>query len=251
MLSLIFALLFSSSAQALMVISDVDDTIKITNSGNTWQAAWSGLFTRDVFPAMPEIYQNWAQEGAQLHFVTASPSLIRRKIQQLLATYQIPYASLTLRRNLVESKLSYKVRSIRAIMDQHPDEDVILIGDDVGQDPEVFVELERLYPSRVLKSYIRPVNPRTALPTQIPYITAFDIANEEHLDGRMKYTTMLNLARLVVMGDADKLFPRFAWCPADLSQTSVPTETSPFSAAYAVKARIESICRLRQSAIAN
>ncbi|MFP5457220.1 MAG: hypothetical protein ACLGG7_00670 [Bacteriovoracia bacterium] len=103
----------------------------------------------------------------------------------------------------------------------------------------------------MLKSYIRPVNPRTALPTQIPYITAFDIANEEHLDGRMKYTTMLNLARLVVMGDADKLFPRFAWCPADLSQTSVPTETSPFSAAYAVKARIESICRLRQSAIAN
>lgn len=251
MLSLLFTLFLTTSANAYMVISDVDDTIKITNSGDTLQGAWRGLFTKDVFPAMPELYNAWAKDGATLHFVTASPSLLEKKIKELLAFYEVPYETLILRRNLFESKLKYKVRSISQIMDRYPDEQVVLVGDDVGQDPEVFQELEKLYPGRVLSSYIRPVEAREIPLNQIPYVTAFDIVNEEHQEGRLSYSTLLNTARLVVVGDAAKLFPKFAWCPTDLTGTRLPTETSPFVSAYAVKARIEMICRARLSDMQN
>jgi hypothetical protein len=247
MLSLLFAFFLTTSAQAYMVISDVDDTIKITNSGDALQGAWRGLFTKDVFPAMPELYRAWAKNGATLHFVTASPSLLENKIKELLAFYEVPYSSLILRRNIFESKLKYKVRSISQIMNRYPEEEVILVGDDVGQDPEVFQELQKLYPERVLSIYIRPVEAREIPLDQIPYITTFDIINEEHQERRLSYTTLLNTARLIVAGDADKLFPKFAWCPSDLQGTRLPTETSPFVSAYAVKTRIEMICRARLS----
>ena len=251
MMSLLLTLFLTTSAHAYMVISDVDDTIKITNSGDALQGAWRGLFTKDVFPAMPELYKAWAKDGATLHFVTASPSLLEKKIKELLAHYEVPYATLVLRRNIFESKLKYKVRSISQIMDRYPEEEVVLVGDDVGQDPEVFQELQKLYPGRVLSIYIRPVEARDIPLDQIPYVTTFDIVNEEHQERRLSYSMMLNTARLVVAGDASKLFPKFAWCPTDLSGTRLPTERSPFVTAYAVKARIEMICRARLSEMQN
>lgn len=247
MLSLLFALIFTTQAHAYMVISDVDDTVKITNSGSTTQAAWSGLFKKDVFPGMPEAYRAWSAEGAQLHFVTASPTLIRSKIKELLTHYQIPVASLTLRGNLFESKLHYKVREISKIMDRFSSEDVILVGDDVGQDPEVFAALKEKYGARVLVSYIRPVRAREALPGIIPYVTAFDIASEERAQGRLNFIEMSRITLAVVKGDKTKLFPRFAWCPLEIDDTGLPTDSSSELGAEKVEIFIETLCRERQS----
>lgn len=247
MLSIIFAFLFTTSAHAYMVISDVDDTVKITNSGSTTQAAWSGFFKKDVFPGMPEMYKAWSAEGAQLHFVTASPKLIRSKMLQLLSHHDIPVASLVLRGNLLESKLSFKVRAISKIMDEFPLEDVILVGDDVGKDPEVSVALRAKYGSRILVSYIRPVQARTALEGNIPYVTAFDIASEERALGRLDFLTMGRITLAVVTADKTKLFPRFAWCPQEIDDTGLPTDSSSELGAEKVETFIETLCRERQS----
>lgn len=247
MLSLLLTLFLSTPAHAYMVISDVDDTVKITNSGSTAQAAWSGLFKKDVFPGMPETYRAWSADGAQLHFVTASPTLIRGKISELLAHYNIQAASLTLRANLFESKLKYKVREISRIMDRFPSEDVVLVGDDVGQDPEVFAALKEKYGARVLVSYIRPVRAREALPGLIPYVTAFDIASEERALGRLNFIEMGRITLAVVKGEKTKLFPKFAWCPQELDGTGLPTDTSNEIGAEKVEIFIEGICRGRQS----
>jgi hypothetical protein len=245
MLSLIAALFVSTSAHAFMVISDVDDTIKITNSGDTVQAAWSGMFKKDVFPGMPLMFKAWSNEGAQIHFVTASPTIIRGKIREMLAHYEVTYASLVLRGNLLESKLKYKTREISKIMDRFPNEDVILVGDDVGKDPEVFAVLKEKYGARVLASYIRPVRARAALAGQIPYVTTFDLVSEENLDGRVSFGTVLRVTAEVLAGDESKLFPKFAWCPAEIDETELPTETSPLVMAAIVEERIESICAAR------
>lgn len=247
MLSIFFALLFSTQAHAYMVISDVDDTVKITNSGSTTQAAWSGLFKKDVFPGMPEMYRAWAAEGAQLHFVTASPTLIRGKIRELLAHHKIPVASLTLRGNLLESKLHFKVREISRIMDKFPSEDVVLVGDDVGKDPEVFVALKAKYGARVLVSYVRPVQARDALEGNIPYVTAFDVASEERAMGRLDFLTMGRITLAVMTADKSKLFPRFTWCPVEIDNTGLPTDSSSELGAEKVEDFIETLCRERQS----
>ncbi len=247
MFALLLTFFLSTPAEAYMVISDVDDTVKITNSGSTTQAAWSGLFKKDVFPGMPEMYRAWSAEEAQLHFVTASPTLIRGKINELLAHYNIQAASLTLRGNLFESKLKYKVREISKIMDRFPSEDVILVGDDVGQDPEVFAALKEKYGARILVSYIRPVRAREALPGLIPYVTAFDIASVERSMGRLNFIEMGRITLAVVKGDKTKLFPKFAWCPQEIDDTGLPTDSSSELGAEKIEIFIETLCRERQS----
>lgn len=247
MFSLLLTLFLTTQAQAYMVISDVDDTLKITNSGSTTQAAWSGLFKKDVFPGMPEMFRAWSAEGAALHFVTASPSIVRGKITELLAHHKIPAASLRLRGNLLESKLKYKLREISKIMDQFPSEDVILVGDDVGKDPEVFEALRAKYGQRILVSYVRPVRARAALAGNIPYVTAFDIASEERARGRLDVLLMRRVTLTTVTADKAKLFPAFAWCPVEIDGTGLPTDSSSELGAEKVEEFIETLCRERQS----
>jgi hypothetical protein len=247
MISLFFTLLLTTQAHAFMVISDVDDTVKITNSGSATQAAWSGLFKNDVFPGMPEMYRAWSAEGAQLHFVTASPKLIRSKMQQLLSHHNIPVASLVLRGNLFESKLHFKVREISRIMDEFPAEDAVLVGDDVGKDPEVFLALRNKYGARILVSYVRPVQARDALEGNIPYVTAFDIASTERDLGRLDFLAMGRITLAVVSGEKTKLIPSFAWCPTEIDGTGLPTDASRQLGAENVEAFIETLCRERQS----
>ncbi len=240
-----FSLLFAFNSHAYLVISDVDDTIKITNSGNLWQAAWRGAFTKDVFPGMIDVYKSWGSEDAKIYFVTASPSVLRVKINELLHTYEVPHVKLITRSNVLESKLKYKVREYRKILDAHPDEEAVLVGDDVGQDPEVFQEITRLYPNRVLASYIRPVKNRAALSEQIPYITSFDIATSERGRGRMRFDIIAKTAVATLTGQEDKLLPEFTWCPKDVRATNLPVVRSPHAVAWNIMERINRICGAR------
>lgn len=237
------------SARAYLVISDVDDTLKITNSGDAREAAWNGLFKNDVFPGMPEIFRAWEADGAVTYFVTASPKLIERKVRSLLGHHKIAYAGLTLRSNLLESKLRYKLRAISRILDANPHEDAVLIGDDVGDDPEVFAELKQRYGARILFAYVRPVQRRELPAGVVPYVTAFDVAVAEQREGRLGLGTTLDAAKNVIAGNADKLFPKFAWCPTEVRGSGLPTERAPYVTAVAVIRRIESICRERLSAL--
>lgn len=241
----LFVALISLNAHSYLIISDVDDTIKITNSGNLWQAAWRGAFTKDVFPGMIEVYKSWGSDDAKIYFVTASPSILRIKINELLHTYNVPHERLITRSNIFESKLKYKVREFSKIMDAHPTEEAILVGDDVGQDPEVFEEMKRLYPGRVIASYTRPVKNRAALGEQIPYVTSFDIATSERSLGRMSFDIIAKTAVATLTGEEDKLLPEFTWCPKDVRATNLPVVTSPHVISWNIMERIERICGAR------
>ncbi|MBY0515728.1 MAG: DUF2183 domain-containing protein [Bacteriovoracaceae bacterium] len=255
-LLLLSSLFISQMAQAYIVISDVDDTLKITNSGSSVQAGWNGLFKKDVFAAMPELFKAWSDDGAKIYLVTASPKLVKHKMLELLRYHHIQYESLTLKSNLFESKLKYKVRELSRILDLNPQEDAVLIGDDVGQDPEIFEAIEQKYGKRILVKYVRPVKNRSLFAGDIPYITAFDIASEESMSGRLLADgdsnstpdTLEKIAAVISQANASKVIPVFAWCPSDLSTTGLPTESSPYSIAQDVEDKVESLCRERQSA---
>lgn len=241
------ALLIATQANALMIISDVDDTIKITNSGSVIDATWSGVFKNEVFPGMPELYRAWNSPATQIHFVTGSPTLIKEKIKDLLSFHKITYASLTTRNNLLESTYKYKMREISKIMDRDLLEQVVFIGDDVSHDHTVFADLSAKYPGRVLASYVRPVKNRPGLDEQVPYVTAFDVATSELAAGRVGLLDYGRITAAVMTGPKERLFPKFTWCPTELEGTNLPTESSTYLGAQQVEDHIESICRGRQS----
>lgn len=250
MFKYLLPILLIGHAHASLIISDVDDTIKITNSGSIIDATWSGLFLNRVFLGMPETYRAWGKKN-KIHFVTAAPSVLTKKIKSLLTHHKVPYESLTTRRNLLESHFPYKMKAISRIMDASPDELVVLIGDDVSQDPTVFAALDKKYPGRVSASYIRLVKNLSLPEGLIPYVSAHDIASTEVSEGRLNLIDYGIITTAVMTGPKDRLIPDFAWCPTEMDGTNLPTESSTYIGAQQVEDRIEGLCRESRSGSEN
>lgn len=245
LISLTFSFLLMESAHALMIISDVDDTVKITNSGSTLGSTWSGLFKKSAFVGMPAVYRAWDAEKAKIYFVTGSPTIVGKNMHAMMNANNIPYISITFRSNQSEETYKYKMRAVSRLMDRHPEEQVVLLGDNVNSDFDVYRDIAAKYPGRVLATYIHHVKNRASLEGQIPWVTAYDIAVTEGEQGRVKALLATAVKDAVIKGDKSKLFPSYAWCPKDLSNTGLPTENTTDAHGAQVKKYVETLCQNR------
>ena len=77
--------------QGRSVISDIDDTIKITGVGDP-QAMLANTFLRPLrpVPGMATLYRQWADRGAVFHYVSASPWQLYAPLADFLAAEQFP-----------------------------------------------------------------------------------------------------------------------------------------------------------------
>ena len=213
-LSLLVLLSLNSVFAGITIVSDLDDTIKITNSGTQVDRAINALFTKHVFTGIPEFYQGAKFYADELHIVSASPTLLRGLILADLKKKNIEINSLTLK-NLSsrETKLEYKVKAIQQLIENSSD-DFVMIGDDVGQDPEVYDALLKHYPNRVLATYIHVITGRKIPESSVPYYTTFDLFLREYLAGRMqKAAVEKGVAALKDEQNMELIFPHFAQCP--------------------------------------
>lgn len=210
---IITVLLSFNAWTSVSIVSDLDDTIKITNSDDTVDGAINAALKSDVFTGITEFFKGTKTYSNELHVLSASPGILRGKIQATLKKRQIEYTSIILKDPAArESKFDYKVKAIRAIMAKNPD-DFILIGDDVGQDPEAYAEIQRLYPNRVLAIYIHVIKNRK-IESGIQYWTSFDLFLREFVAGRMTPGWVEHgLKTLSSEKDFKKIIPGFANCP--------------------------------------
>lgn len=212
---LIFALLFSlNSFAAVTVISDLDDTIKITDAGDLGNATWNGIFSDKVFTGMPEFLKATKSYSDSLFVVSAGPKLIKNRVLSLLKKHNIEHNGVHLRAIPgKEGKLDFKVRTILEIMDKNPG-DVVLLGDDVDLDPEVYTEIVQKHPGRVLGVYIHMVKDRKIPESFTRYWTSLDLALKEHLAGRLDNTAVGQVIEpLLKETKLTMIIPKFAHCP--------------------------------------
>lgn len=211
-LSLVFSL---SSWAAITVVSDLDDTIKITNSGREVDGTINALFSNHVFTGMTELFLAMRTYVDEVHVLSASPGVLRPKIKHTLSKKKIAVDSLILRNLLKgEDKLTYKVRHLKRLMEQNAGDDFIFLGDDVGADPEAYEELRKLYPNRVLAIYIHVINGRQLPKSSIRYWTTYDLFLREYMAGRMSKSWAEEASQLMLKEENLKLiFPDFAACP--------------------------------------
>lgn len=247
---LLLAALLVPRAHAYVVLTDLDDTLKITNAAYDATAAWNGLFSTRVFAGMPTYLRGTEGEREALYVLSGSPPLVRGRIKQLLRENRVAYDGLVLRPDLRESALKYKTREISRLMAAHPATEWILIGDDVDSDPEVYAEISRRHPGRVLAIYIRPVRHRAMLPGQIPYLTAFDIALSEELAERLHPGVTSQVAADIMDAPTSRVLPHFVWCPREMGP-EFPTTQTVDPVTTGIENRVETICRSRRSATAS
>ena len=163
------------------VISDIDDTIKVTEITAGESVVLRNTFFREfaAAPCMAELYRTFGDEVA-FHYVSGGPWQMYEPLDRFLFTEpaDFPRGSFhmkNLRLNPFE-KESYediwtliangsqqvtfdqKVSQIRAIMQHFPGRTFTLIGDSGERDPEVFRQIREEFPQQVREIIIRVVS---------------------------------------------------------------------------------------------
>ncbi len=151
----------------LSVISDIDDTIKITEVTDR-SALVKNTFCRPfrAVPGMADVYRRWAAEGVCFHYVSASPWQLYPVLSEFMASAGFPSGSFHQRffrlkdstaLELLESPVEMKREAIGAILAAFPRRQFILVGDSGENDPEIYGTVARAHPEQVVRILIRNV----------------------------------------------------------------------------------------------
>jgi len=153
------------AAEGLSVVSDIDDTIRVSEVADR-TALLRGTFV-DPFeevPQMAELYRAWACEGAQFHYVSATPWQLYVPISAFLDASGFPKGTFHLKDfrwhdrtffTLFARADRYKRTSIEPLLKRLPRRRFVFVGDSGQRDPEVFGDLARRYPRQVQRIFIR------------------------------------------------------------------------------------------------
>jgi phosphatidate phosphatase APP1 len=160
-----------------ITISDMDDTVLQSHVTSIVQAFRTVILgnarTRLPFPGVAAFYRALhagvgGNEQNPIFYVSSSPWNLYDLLIDFLDHQGIPEGPLTLRDwDFDRSALGsghlhhFKDGAIREIMATYPHLPVILIGDSSQQDPEIYRNVVREFPERVMAIYIRDVK-RTA-----------------------------------------------------------------------------------------
>ena len=144
------------------VISDVDDTILETGVqrvGHMVRQTFTGsAITRTPFEGAPELYRDLADGGNPLFYVSSSPWNLHAFLVGFLKHRDFPLGPVLLR-DLLGTRVGREPKHvrIREILELHPDLPFVLIGDSGEKDPQIYADIVREYPDRVLAVFIREV----------------------------------------------------------------------------------------------
>lgn len=155
------------SPAGITVISDIDDTVKVTEvtSGRgLWQKTFLEEF--EAVPGMSSRYSRWSDEGAHVHYLSGSPWQLHQLISEMLSREGFPAGSTHLRSirfkdssvmQLLQPPDEFKTIGIEATFARWPNRRYVLVGDSGEHDPEIYGEIARRFPERVLYTAIRDV----------------------------------------------------------------------------------------------
>jgi len=142
----------------LSVISDIDDTIKITEVFDR-QRMLLNTFIKGPFvavPSMSALYRRWQKQwGASYHYVSGSPWQLYSPLSRFLNEFGFPNGSIHLRLLDLSSPMLYKRKVIDPLIQLFPKRIFLLVGDSGELDPEIYKEVALEFPDQVGGVFIR------------------------------------------------------------------------------------------------
>ena len=156
----------------LSVISDVDDTIKVSHVRDRHALLRKTFYEPfQAVDGMAAVYRAWATNGASFHYVSASPWQLYEPLAEFTATSGFPAGSWHMKQfrvkdgsflSLLDSPEKYKPGVIEPMLRQFPQRRFILVGDSGERDPEIYGALARQFPTQVQRIFIRDVTEESA-----------------------------------------------------------------------------------------
>jgi len=149
------------------VISDIDDTVKVTNVGNRRELLANTLLREfTAVPGMSAAYGRWHDEGTAFHYVSSSPWQLASCLGGFLRDAGLPAGSMHLKLfrlkastplGRLPSRKRLKRRVIEQVMTDFPRRRFLLVGDSGERDPEVYAAVASRFPDQVAGIAIRQV----------------------------------------------------------------------------------------------
>lgn len=220
--SVILLVLFSLNAFSYSIISDLDETIKVTGHGP--RAIWNALTSKKIYLGMNTLFSELNEE--KLYIVTASPRQIKKNIENLIAHHELQVEELITRNYFSgENTFEYKYRAIERIL-KKTSEKFVFIGDNTSQDENVYRQIKKDFPDRVLAIYIRvSKSPEVKQDETVRYFYhTLDLALGEFQAKRASRGNILNMLKefAILRTKYNLIFPKFAYCPTEESEMLTP-----------------------------
>ncbi len=149
------------------VISDIDDTIKISQVRDK-PALLLNTFCRPFrpVPGMADMYRAWEVTVARFHYVSGSPWQLYPPLAEFIRDHSFPAGSFHMKlfrptdrsaMNLFGSQIEYKRGEIKSLFEKFPRDRFVLVGDSGEQDATIYAGLAREHPQQVSRILIRNV----------------------------------------------------------------------------------------------
>jgi hypothetical protein len=190
------------------LISDIDDTIKITQVPAAKKIVLRNTFCLDfksvTEPDMAKMYKDLGD--TPIHYVSGGPEQLFGPLYDYLimgaggfpeGTFHLKFFGESVEglRTIIEAvkssmKVTYehKLEKIQMLMDKFPNRKFTLVGDSGEVDPEVYAEIRKLRPSQVKEIIIRDViNDRVVNPFRLDGMTIIEVdppicAEDKHFE---------------------------------------------------------------------
>jgi hypothetical protein len=238
---ILFSFFFSPitrSEEELFIISDIDDTIKITHVGKL-EMVIKGLQSNHPFIGFSELYRRWRCHNLKSHrkvciekrasvktpgrkmvYVSGAPKPIHGLAKKFLRLNQFPDVPFFGRPSLRIHTLDFKIDIIGKIIKKAPGAQFILIGDNGEKDPKVYDAITKKFSKRIKKSYLHAIynakGPKTPLfKGQVPYLTSVDLGihflNEGWISEKDLKAVIKNVLKTSIKKPQD-LIPKWFHC---------------------------------------
>ena len=165
-----YPVFFADNDNPIAAISDIDDTILISNTQRVTKTIATVLFVTpnkrlpvDHTVALLKILK---EKGSRIFYVSKSESNLFAMLTHFITKNGLPVGYLHLTPYIgfhqlfrVKGGKYYKDEALRFILDNSPDKKYILFGDDTHHDIQIYSVIAEAYPDRILKVYFRKIKP--------------------------------------------------------------------------------------------
>lgn len=164
--------IFPLEAEGISIISDIDDTIKITEVRDK-EATLRNTFLREFqpVPGIADQYQKAISErNVGFHYISASPWQLYEPLAEFVRLNHFPAGAFELKQfrwkdrsffSLFANPEKYKPGVIEPLLKQFPKRTFVLVGDSGERDPEIYGALARKFPDQIFRIVIRDVTNET------------------------------------------------------------------------------------------
>lgn len=160
---------YNSTKTRLSVISDIDDTIMVSHTRQRLRSIFTTLLRpyqkRSAIRFTQKLFEDLKHESPSHYYVSRSEVNLYPLISNFIRHNKLPKGPLFLTPLLSFRELlandkdpDFKYRSIAWLIENSPDNEFILVGDDSQHDIDIYTRIGRKFNSQIRSIYIRQTN---------------------------------------------------------------------------------------------